>query len=345
MKTYRWGILGAGNIVCRWIRGARQLDNVQVCAIGSRTLESAEKAARELNILHFGDYMSVVTDPEVELCYVAVPHPFHKELVELALNHGKHVLVEKPAGVNAAEWQSMCDCAKKNGVFLMEGAWSRFFPAMQELKKLFTEENLGRVKALTCAFSYYMPDMMAKSRNLNPELAGGGLLDVGVYCLHLCDALFGAEAEQMFSFADINADHNQFGVDGQAMILARYPGGAVANMGCGVRTDMSETAMLYAANASVEMPVFWKPTELRVTRSEGRRKVTETLCFAPEQKEGRAPDEGFRYEIQHVQECLEQGLTQSPEVSWEATARVLRQCDKLRAEWGLVYPFEKEENV
>lgn len=342
MKTYRWGILGAGSIVRRWIRGARQTERLEIRAIGSRTIESAEKAAQELNIPRFGDYLSVVTDPEIDICYVAVPHPFHRELAELAMNHGKSVLVEKPAAVNEADWLSMTECAKRNGVFLMEGVWTRLFPAMAELRKMFTEEDLGRLKVVNCAFSYFMPDMMAARRNLNPAMAGGGLLDVGVYCLHLCDALFGAEAEEIIGFAGINTDENQFGVDEQAMILSRYPGGGMASMGCGVRTAMRDTALLYAANASVEIPTFWKPTELRISRAVGRQTVTETVSFPVEQKDGFAPDEGFRYELEHIHECLDKGLPQSPEVSWDATARVLRQCDKLRAQWGLVYPFEKD---
>ena len=345
MKTYRWGILGAGGIVRRWMRGAVQTEGMEICAIGSRTLESAEKAAKELNIPKFGDYLSVVTDPEVEICYVAVPHPFHKELAELAMNHGKHVLVEKPATVTEKDWLSLCQCAKKNDVFLMEAVWTRLFPATKELKKLFTEDNLGKLKLLNCAFSGYLPDMMASHRNLLPDTAGGGLLDMGVYCLHLADFLYDAEPEQVFSLADINTDHNQFGVDEQAVIIARYPGGGVASMATGVRTAMRDTAMLYAASNSVEMPVFWKPTELRVGRTQGRQLIMETLSFPVEQKEGFAPDEGYRYEIEHVHECLSKGLTESPEITWEVSARVLRLCDKLRAEWGLVYPFEKEENA
>ena len=343
MKTYRWGFLGAGNIVRRLMRGARQTEGMIVEAIASRTVEHAERMAQELNIPKFGDYMSVVTDPDIDICYVAVPHPFHKELAELAMNHGKHVLVEKPAAVSEKEWNSMCACAKKNGVFLMEAVWTRLFPAMNELRRLFTEENLGKLKVINCAFSSYLPDMMASSRNLRPDLAGGGLLDVGVYCLHLADALFGAEAEEMFSFVDINTDANRFGVDEQAMILARYPGGGVASMATGVRTAMRDTATLYAATNSVELPVFWKPTELRIGRSQGRQIVTETVTFPVEQKEGFEPDEGFRYELEHVQDCISRGLQESPEISWEVSARVLRQCDKLRAQWGLVYPFEKEE--
>ncbi len=342
MKTYRWGIMGAGGIIYRWMRGLNQSENAVVHCIGSRTIEHAEKTAKDLNIPKFGDYMSVVTDPEVDVCYIAVPHPFHKELAELAMDHGKHVLVEKPAAVSAAEWESMTECAKRNGVFLMEAMWTRLFPAMDELRRLFSEGELGRLKYVTCAFGSYLPDMMKNNRNLRADLAGGGLLDIGVYCLHLCDALFGAEAEEVFSFADVNSDENQFGVDEQAAILARYPGGGVASMACGVRTAMKDTAVLHGASASIELPVFWKPTELRITRAVGRERVTENVTFPVEQKEGLAPDEGFRYEVEHLQDCVEKGLLESPEISWEASARVLRMCDKLRAQWGLVYPFEKD---
>ncbi len=252
------------------------------------------------------------------------------------------MLVEKPAAVTLDDWEAMTRCAQKNGVFLMEAVWTRFFPGLEQLRQLFQPGQLGPLKVVNCAFSYHLPDAMAGSRNLRPELAGGGLLDVGVYCLHLCDALTGAEPEELTGFATINGDENRFGVDEQALILARYPGNLLASMGCGVRTAMRDTALLYAADASVELPVFWKPTELRITRSRGREQVTETLAFPVEQTAGLPADEGFRYEIEHVQRCVSAGLSQSPEVSWQATARVLRACDTLRRQWGLKYPFESQ---
>ena len=340
MKTYRWGILGAGAIVRRWIRGARQTPGLEIAAIGSRNPAHAAAAAAELGIPRASDYEGIVSDPSIDLCYIAVPHPFHRELAELAMNHGKHVLVEKPAAVTAADWEAMTACARKNGVFLMEAVWTRLFPAMDEVRRLFRPEALGPIRAVSCAFSYYLPAQAAGSRNLRPELGGGGLLDVGVYCLHLCDALFGAAPEELTGLASINTDGNRFGVDEQAMLLARYPGQALANMSCGVRTAMQDTARIYAADASVELPVFWKPTKLSITRSRGRAQVHETHLFPVPQRPGLPPDEGFHYELEHVQHCLRLGRTESPEVSWAATGRVLAACDALRAQWGLRYPFE-----
>ncbi len=340
MTTRNWGILGSGNIVRRWIRGARQTEGLNLCAIGSRDPEHARKTAEELGIPKSGSYLNLVQDPEIEICYVAVPHPFHLELAKLAMSHGKHVLVEKPAAVNAAQWAEMTACAQENHVFLMEAVWTRFFPAITALRELLTPARLGALKALFCSFSYFTPDARRESRNLSPALAGGGLLDVGVYCLHLCDALFGEAPETLTGFAAIDSDQNRFAVDEQAIMQAVYPGGRMASMACGVRTTMPDTAVLCTQTASIEVPHFWKPTELRISQKEGFDVTTETKCFPVVQRTGLPEDEGFRFELQHVHACLAQGLCQSPEVSWATTARVLSQCDQLRAQWGLRYPFE-----
>ena len=341
MKEYKWGLLGAGGIIRRWSRGAAQTDGCILAKVASRTKEHAEKTAEELGITAAESYEALVSDPEIDICYVAVPHPFHKELAELAMNHGKHVLVEKPAAVAAADWEEMCRCAEKNGVFLMEAVWTRFFPAFDTIRELFTPEKLGPLKAIsaTCGGSY--PDMMRGHRNLRADMAGGGLLDMGVYCLHLCDILFGGAPEEIRGFASINTDENQFGVDEQAMFSARYPGERLASMGCSVRTSMPTQAFLYGTKGYVELPKIWSPTQLTVHTQAGWESKTETLEIPVPQKEGLPPQEGFAYEIAHVQECVEKGVTQSPVIPWETTARVLRLCDELRAQWGLKFPFEK----
>ena len=334
-----WGILGAGGIVRRWIGGARQA-GAQIRAIASRTPESAQKAAAELDIPEALSYEALVQRPDIDICYVAVPHPFHKELALLAMEHKKHVLVEKPAAVTAADWREMAACARKNGVFLMEGVWTRIFPAMEELARLFTPEELGSLKTIQCAFSGCMPAFLKQHRNLRMDTAGGGLLDMGVYCLHLCDALYGAEPEAITGYASINTDENQFGVDEQAVYIARYPGQRLASMASGVRTAMQDTAFLYAAECSVELPHFWKPTELILRRAEGRKTVEERRSFPVPQAELARPDEGFSYEVSHVEDCIARGLAESPKVPHAATERVLTACDSLRAQWGLRYPFE-----
>lgn len=341
MKEYQWGIMGAGGILRRWIRSARQAEGCSLAAVASRTMEHAEKAAAELDIPVATDYESLVKDPNIDICYVAVPHPFHRELAELAMNHGKHVLVEKPATVTAADWQAMCDCARRNGVFLMEAMWTRLFPAMDAIRALFTPEDLGPLKAISCLCGSALPDGARGHRNLNPALAGGGLLDMGVYCLHLSDALYDAAPEALSGYASINSDDNQFGVDEQAMFVAKYPGQKLASMGCAVRTAMGNTAMLYGTSGTVEMPRFWCPTKLIVRRAKGwNAEETEVLEFPAPQVEGMPPQEGFAYEILHTQECVAQGLQESPVIPWAATARVMEACDALRAQWGLKYPFE-----
>ena len=347
-KTARpgWGIMGAGGIVHRWINGARQA-GIDIRAIASRTAEHAKKTAVELGIPEAVSYEELVRRDDIDICYIAVPHPFHMDLAVMAMDHGKHVLVEKPAAVNAAQWQKMCETAKKNNVFLMEAVWTRFFPAVAKLRELFTEGNLGPVKTINCTFSGFLPASAKDNRNLRPDLAGGGLLDMGVYCLHLCDMIYGCAPEEITGFGCINTDENRFGVDEQAVYIARYKGQRLAMLASGVRTAMRDTAFLYAENTAVRLPRFWKPTELFIQRIKGWGEISEEcLSFevpsdtAVTETFGTRPDEGFQFEIRHVEECVLGGLRESPEVGWAVTDRVLKQCDELRNQWGLKYPFE-----
>ena len=134
MEKIRWGLLGAGVILDRWMKGFRQVEDAQIVGIASRTRETAVKQAARYGIAEAMTYEEMLGRKDIDIVYVPVPHPFHKELTLQALDAGFHVLVEKPAAVTAAGWDEMTLCAKKNGRFLMEAVWTRFFPAIQREK-------------------------------------------------------------------------------------------------------------------------------------------------------------------------------------------------------------------
>ena len=170
----------------------------------------------------------------------------------------------------------------------------------------------------------------------DPARAGGALLDVGVYDLHFADMVFGRQPEEITGMASMDTDSLHLKVDEQNSFIARYDNGALAVMTSAVRTTMPDTAWLFGTEGSIEIPVFWKPQKMHL--------VTDTRdewIEAPvSQKIEGIEDEGYQYEIRHVNDCIRSGLTQSPVMTWEKTGNVLTLCDQLRARWGLRYPFE-----
>jgi predicted dehydrogenase len=335
-RKIRWGLMGAGKIVNRWIKGARQLEDMDIVAVASRTMETSRNASTHFQIPEALTYEALVSREDIDVVYIPVPHNAHKELAVLAMEHGKSVLVEKPAAINTDELQEMIDCARKNKVFFMEAVWTRFFPMVKRIKQLIGEDGIGDVKAINCAFSYRTPDIALQGRTTNINLAGGGLLDVGVYNLHFCDIIYDKEPESLTGFASIGTDEHKLEVDEQAVYIAQYDRGELASLASGVRTNMLDTAYIYGTKGRMVIPHFWKPTSMELTLESGVTEISEPVPSC----DPNEPDEGFQYEIAHVNECLRKGLYESPVMTWAKSMSVMKQCDTLRQQWGLKYPFE-----
>ena len=319
----------------RWIRGARQFEDMDIVAVASELLRQPG-AAIQYRIPEALSYEALAKREDIDLVYIPVPHYAHKELAILAMEHGKSVLVEKPAAINTHELQEMIDCARKNKVFFMEAMWTRFFPLISTIRKLIGEDGMGDVRTISCAFSYRTPDIALQGRTTNINLAGGGLLDVGVYNLHFCDIIYDKEPESLTGFASIGTDEHKLEVDEQAVYIALYDRGELASLASGVRTNMLDTAYIYGTKGRMVIPHFWKPTSMELTLESGVTEISEPVPSC----DPNEPDEGFQYEIAHVNECLRKGLYESPVMTWAKSMSVMKQCDTLRQQWGLKYPFE-----
>ena len=336
MKTIRWGLLGAGQLLERWMKGFWQVEDAQIAAIASRTPERARQMAARFGIREALSYDEILRRDDIDVMYIPVPHPAHKELAIRAMEAGFPVLVEKPAAVSEAEWAEMEACARSHGVFLMEAMWTRFFPLTEQLLALIRAGGIGRLRHVEACFSYRLPDEY-RGRATDPAQAGGALLDVGVYGLHFVKFLFGKPPARLLSLASVDTDGLHLQVDEQNVIIGQYDDGALFTVTSAVRTEMPDTARIYGTEGRIELPRFWKPTEARITGPDGERRI---VCPVPQRVNG-VEDEGYQYEIRHVNACLRAGLTESPLLTHAMTRDVLEMCDALRAQWGLVYPFEK----
>lgn len=336
-RKIRWGLLGAGRILDRWMKGAGQVEDMEIAAIASRTRETAGRMAEKFGIPEVLTYEELLAREDIEVVYVPVPHVGHKELALRAMKAGKHVLVEKPATVTSKDFDELTACARENQVFLMEAVWTRFFPLAEVLRIYLEEGVIGQVRFMQSSFSFRSEPQQVP-RLFDPDLAGGALLDTGVYNLHFADMIFGKEPVRMTGLASMDTDSLHLQVDEQGSYIAQYDQGELAVMTSAVRTDMPDTAYIYGTKGSIEIPTFWKPSRMHVITGDRDEWVERPV----DQKIAGVEDEGYQYEIRHVQECIRKGLTESPVMTWEKSRSVLALCDQLRADWGLRYPFETE---
>lgn len=324
--TVRWGILGAGNIAKAFAKGVLLLPDAKLTAVGSRDAAKSNTFADEFHIPNRHDsYQALVQDPEVDVVYVATPHPFHKEHTLLALNAGKAVLCEKPFTINAAETQTLIETARAKKLFLLEGMWSRFFPLMGRLRDLLKENAIGEPRLLQADFGF-RAGFNPQSRLFDPALGGGGLLDVGVYPISLASMIFGTP-DRITGLATLG----ETGIDESAVMALGYPGGALAALTTGVRINTPQAAVLLGTDGRITLPSpWWKPTKLIVSRSGQPDEVIE------ETLEGT----GFQFEAQHVAECLRAGKTESDILPLDESLSIMRTLDTLRAQYGVKYPME-----
>ncbi|BCW97105.1 MAG: Gfo/Idh/MocA family oxidoreductase [Fimbriimonadales bacterium] len=322
----KWGILGTGKIAKRFMQAAFYVPDAQVVAVGSRELRTAEQFGAQYGIpKRYGSYDAVLSDPEVEIVYVATPHTLHAENTLAALQAGKHVLCEKPFTVNAAQAEAVIQAARAAGKFVMEGMWTRCFPVVREIVRRIEAGELGEIRYLQADFGF-QPEFNPASRLFAPELGGGALLDVGVYPVALAFMVLG-EPQEILSQATLGAT----GVDELCSILFRYASGAQAVLSASLQVEMPKQANLCGAQARIHLPApWWKPSEAYLVRRDG---TTEHLLYPYE-------GDGLQFEIRHVHDCLRQGRTESPWMPLDETLAIMRTLDALRAQWGVRYPGE-----
>lgn len=334
-RKLRWGLLGAGVLLDRFMQGACQVEDSKIAAVASRTKETADRQAKKWNIPEVLTYDEMLRRKDFDVLYIPVPHTAHKDLAMRAMNTGHNVLVEKPGAVNASDWDEMTKCAKKNNVFLMEAVWTRFFPTTLHMLDEIQKGTIGKVRIVQSAFAYRILDDY-QGRLIDPKRAGGSLLDVGVYNMHFAEMIYGSAPRKITGLDSEDTDELHLQVEEQCSCIGQYKGGALSVMTSAIRTEMSDTAYVYGEKGYMVIPRFFSPTELEIVKDGRSEKFSEPVP----QKVAGLQDEGYQYEIRHVNECIRGGLKESPLVPYVRTADVLTQCDTLRRQWGIRFPGE-----
>jgi predicted dehydrogenase len=324
--TLRWGILGSGGIARQFTRDL-QLTGHAVSAVGSRTQESADKFAGDFGLAAaHPSYESLVADTTVDIVYVATPHPMHHANARLALEAGKHVLVEKPFTLNAAQARDLVDLAASRGLLALEAMWTRWLPHMVRLREIIAAGTIGEVRSMTADHTQFMPDDPGHRIN-DLRLGGGALLDLGVYPVSFASDLFGVPES-----VQATATLKDTGADAQVGTMFRYPGGQIATTYSASVTRGPNVATVFGTAGRIEVDSVWYcATGLRVYDNSGAL-VEE---FRPS-VQGR----GMQYQADEAERLVSLGRTAGDILPPRETVEIMATLDEIRAQIGLRYPDE-----
>lgn len=323
----RWGILGCGSIAHKFAQALGFVDDAQLTAVGSRSDEKAKEFGDKYKApRHYGSYEKLAGDKNIDIIYVATPHNLHCENTILCLEAGKAVVCEKPLAVNAKQAKAMIDCARKHKLFLMEAMWTRFLPLMDKLRQLLTEEAIGEVRMLAADFGFRYGDRDEKQRILDPNLAGGALLDVGIYPLALSSMLFG-RPQQIHSAAYLG----ETGVDEQNGIVFGFDKGRLSIIYSAQQTETPHEAAIMGTKGMIRIHrSWWSGNKLTLIRAGKDAQFMEVPSH----------ENGFVYEIKAAHQALREGTLETALMPLNETLAIAETMDAIRAQWGLKYPFE-----
>ena len=319
------GILGAGRIAVTMARTLNGMKEAQCYAVASRNLEKAQKFAADNHVEKaYGSYEEMLSDENVDLVYVATPHSHHLEHAKLCISYGKPVLCEKSFTANAAQARELLDYAAEKKVFITEAIWTRYMPSRKMIDDIIASGELGEIKMLTANLGYELTD---KDRMLRPDLAGGALLDVGVYTLNFASMVLGDDVVKMTS----ECVKTDTGVDGQDAIILTYRDGKLAVLHTGMWADTEQYGIVYGTKGYL---IACNINNIDVIR-----------IYAPDRsliREVKVPEQitGYEYEVLACKRALAAGELECGEMPHAETMRIMEWMDALRKEWGIVYPFE-----
>jgi predicted dehydrogenase len=324
-EKFNWGILGPGGIARAFATDLALIEGHAIAAVGSRSLANAQKFSATFGGTAYGSYEELVTDPSIDAIYVATPHPAHHDNVILALNAGKPVLCEKPFSVNAREAQSMIDAAARNKVALMEAMWARFLPHYANVRAIVDSGVLGPILSIHADHGQRLADQ-GIARLIDPNLAGGALLDLGIYPVSFAHMILGNPAH-----ITSRAVMTDKGVDGQTSMIFTYEGGAQAVLTTTMIEQTPCRAVVAGVNGWLEIDrTFYNPAAMRVVLNDG------STTEYPNTYKGH----GLREQAETFKQLVRSGKFESEILTWKDTVDIMKTLDTVREQIGLKYPFE-----
>lgn len=320
------GIMGAGNIASVMAGTVNRMKGVKLYAVASREKVRAEVFAGKHGCKKaYGSYEELVKDNKVDLIYIATPHSEHFENAKLCLANGKPVLCEKAFTANAYQAEELFRIAEENNVFITEAMWTRYMPMLTTIREVLGSGVIGELKTLTANLGYVIDGV---NRLKDPALAGGALLDVGVYTLNFALMLFGSSIEKIHSCCT----YTDTGVDQQNTITIQYVDGKYAVLNSSMVSLSDRKGIIYGTKGFAVIENINNFESIAVYDS-SYKKIAEYK--RPKQISG------YEYEVEASIRAIRSRQLECAEMPHSETVRIMKMMDNLRKEWGIVYPFEK----
>lgn len=321
----KFSILAPGGIANCLAEAVSGIEGVEKYAVGSRSLDRAEAFAEKWGFEKaYGSYEEMLNDPKVELVYVATPHSHHYQYAKMCLEHGKHVLVEKAFTVNAAQAEELINLSHEKGLLLAEAIWTRYMPSRKMIDDIVASGVIGEVTSLSANLGYVLHHV---ERMQNPELAGGALLDLGVYPINFALMAFHGEVAKVSSTAVMSPA----GVDWRNNVTLTFDDGKLAVLFADMLSLTDRQGVINGSKGYLEVQNINNCEEIRVFDLE-RNMVAR--YEVPEQING------YEYEVISCMKAIAEGKVECDEMPHSETLRVMKLLDSIRAQWGMKFPCE-----
>lgn len=326
MINFKIGILGAGNIARTIAATIAKLDAFEVAAIASRNIDNAKSFASEFGIAKaYGSYEDLANDSEIELIYIATPHSHHSEQAKMCINAGKPVLVEKAFSYNATSSKEVIDLARSKNLFCGEAMWLRYMPMMNLLKDMIAHGVIGTVTNITANLGY---NIREKERLTSLELAGGSLLDLGIYPLTFIMMLMGDKPVSIGA----SCTKLESGVDAQNSISLHFNGGRVGTAFSTMMYETDKKGLIYGTQGYIEVDNINCPTSIKIFK--GNCELTDEVKVHDSQISG------YEYEFLAARKAIILGNVEPEELPHSETLAIMSIMDSLRKSWKIEYPME-----
>lgn len=324
-KIINWGVVGTGNIAHKLASDMQFVEDGRLFAVASRSHERADIFAAEFEIPKaYGSYQELAADPDVDAVYIATPHQDHYPSTLLMLRNKKAVLCEKPLAVNKEQALEMIRVAKENKVLLLDALWSVFLPGMQKVREWISKGYIGELKLITSEFGF-TTEVDLDGRLYNPELAGGALLDIGIYTILLPFWIYQDKPKKI----QASAVMTETGVDEQTTLNMSFVENRSALAVSGIQTPLRNTSFIYGSKGYIELPEWWKAQKV-ILRTGDKEDIFED----------KRQSWGYDFETREVNKLIKEGKTESSIVSYEKSIQLMEILDEVRFQIGLKYPFE-----
>jgi predicted dehydrogenase len=327
-EKVRWGILGTGKISRAFAAALRDTPGAVLAGVASRTIESAQAFGAEFGAAAiYGSYQELADSPGVDLVYVGTPHPQHAGNALMALHAGKGVLCEKPFTMNLREAEQVVVLARSKKLFLMEAMWTRFMPALAEVRRIVASGEIGAVHQVVADFGF-KADVGPEHRVFNPVLGGGALLDLGIYPLSIAAALLGP-VDSVRAQAEIGPT----GVDLQTGFTLKHRSGGVSVCSCSLQARTPGELTVSGERGHVRMnTMFHRARSITVVLDDGSSRTVDTPFIG----------NGYVHEAIEAQRCFSAGLIESPGMTHDETLALMAVMDEVRRQIGLTYAADEQ---